>query len=455
MKQHWTQIELINSWTLSQYEIEIINKKENKLVYAFKMKYFDIYGSFAYENTEVPIVVLNFIKQQVEIDEDNLSHYPWNNRISRQHNTEIRKFYGFEKFTDDDYRYLGEYLEKNIIIQGTSKGEALTEVLGQLHKKKIVPPTVKELRKYINGVYKKYEESLFNVIVGFLNIKDKKSLDKLATEQEDGSCILSLLRSNTGKISTPTIKEEIAKIEYIKKTGILKKNLLKVVPKKILKKYHDKVSIYKPSDLMSIKAQNSHKYYGLLGCFCSYRGGKTLDTLIEIFIRRFHRIEQKARSKAKQELWNSENENNTLFDSLIDISIDKPDDIIRQAIYPNVGGKEKLEKAKTLRDTSKYRKQLLEYKQLSNFYIYHHKANIFSILQHLEMNSNQSNVVLDTILKVVNKIDDNQYQEEFYPKDHNLPIDGIVLEKDIGVIQTPDGKVIRIYYELAALKKLR
>lgn len=455
MKQHWTHIELINSWSLSHDKILAINNKESKLVYAFKMKYFDIYGSVAHENIQVPIVVLNFLQQQLNTNEKDLSNYLWDSRISRQHNAEIRDFYGFTKFSDDKYQVICDHVENNIIVQGTPKGTALTEVLDYLYKKKIVPPAVKELQKYINNIYDKYEDSLFNTIVNSLSNQNKKRLDNLITAQEDGSHILSLLRSNTGKISTSTILEEVEKIKHIQETGIFKKDLLKIVPRKILKKYHDKVSTFKPSDLTTIKTYNPYKYYGLLSCFCAYRGGRILDILTEIFIRRFHSIEQKARVKAQQELWNSEDENNVLFDSLIDISIDNPDDVIKQAIYPKVGGKEKLEKAKLLRDNHKNIKQQLEYKYLSKFYIHHHKTNIFLILQHLEMNSNLgTNVILETILKIIDNLDNILFQEEFYAKELNMPLDNIVSEKDIDVIRI-EGKIVRTYYELAVLRQLR
>jgi len=46
MKQYWTTTELISSWRLSQSELQLIDKKENKLIYALKMRYFDLQGYF-------------------------------------------------------------------------------------------------------------------------------------------------------------------------------------------------------------------------------------------------------------------------------------------------------------------------------------------------------------------------------------------------------------------------
>ena len=46
MKQYWTKIELHENWTLSQVEMCYLEKKDNKLVYALKMRYFDLQGHF-------------------------------------------------------------------------------------------------------------------------------------------------------------------------------------------------------------------------------------------------------------------------------------------------------------------------------------------------------------------------------------------------------------------------
>mgnify|MGYP001009783825 FL=1 len=309
MKQHWTHIELVKYWTLSQDEIRVIQTKNNKLVYAFKMRYFDIHGLMFNVSYPTPSVVINFIKEQITTSEEDFSNYDWDSRTSRQHNIEIRKYYGFKKFNSSDYQRISNYLYKNIIIQGSSKGEALNNIFAYLHKEKIDSPSTKELRRYINRVYTEYEYSLFNSIEKTLTLKNKQQLNGIIEPQSDGNSVLALLKSNVGKISTPTIKEEVSKLEYIKNTGIFTKNLMETIPRKILKRYHDKLSILKISDLVRIRKANPLQYYGMLGCFCLYKGAKLFDILIEIFIRRFHKIEQKAKANAKQELWDSQEQN--------------------------------------------------------------------------------------------------------------------------------------------------
>jgi hypothetical protein len=99
-----------------------------------------------------------------------------------------------------------------------------------------------------------------------------------------------------------------------------------------------------------------------------------------------------------------------LLDSLVEISISKPDGVIKEAIYPQVGGLAKLEQAKLSEESKEITKQHLEYKHLSKLYIHHHRSNIFSILQHLDMQSNNTNNTLDTILHIIAKLEDSKYQ---------------------------------------------
>ncbi len=455
MKQHWIHIELVKYWTLSQDELRVIKTKNHELVYAFKMKYFDIHGVMYMPIITIPDVVLNFIKEQINISNKDFSGYNWDGRTSRQHNIEIREYYGYKKVNKKNYQDISDYLYKNIISQGSSKGEALNNILAFLYKEKIEPPSLKELRRYINKIYTEYEHSLFYSITKTLTPANKRHLNNIIEIQSGNNSILTLIKSNAGKISTPTIKEEVTKLAYIKETGIFTKDLMEKIPRKILKKYHDKLSILKISELVRIRKDSPLQYYGMLGCFCLYKGGKLFDILIEIFIRRFHKIEQKAKANAKQELWDSQEENNTLFDSLLDISINKPDGVIKEAIYPQVGGVTKLEQAQLSKESKDLTKRHLEYKYLSKLYINHHRCNIFLILQHLDMQSNNTNDTLDTILYIIDKLADSKYQQIYYPVKKKMPMEGIVSFKDLNVVNTDENRIIRIYYELAVLRKLR
>ncbi|MGB4191213.1 MAG: Tn3 family transposase [Rickettsiales bacterium] len=438
---------------MSNNEIKIINTKNNKLVYAFKMRYFDIHGGAAIENN-IQTSIINFICDQLGISNTDLANYEWSDRTSRRHDAEIREYYGSRKFSKFDYLKIKNYLTKEIIVQGASKGEALNSIVSYLYKEKIDCPSIQELHKYINSIYKDYEDSLFSSIEQVLTLENKKHLDILIDSEFDGRSVLYTVKSSAGKISTSTIKEEICKLEYVLATGIFQLNLMENVPRKVLKKYHDKVVILKISDLKVIRDTNICRYFGLLSCFCLYKGAKILDSLTEIFIRRFHKIEQKAKVAAKQELWDTLETNNTLFDDLVEITLNEPDGIIRQAIYPQVGGVEQLIQAKSYKDKKHIMRLQLEYKHLNKLYIHHHRSVIILLLKYLDLRTNESGI-LNTLTNVIVCLNDSQHQDYYLPIDQTLA-EGIISTKDLDAINSPcSGYVIKTYYELVVLRKLQ
>ena len=98
------------------YSDVIENTNTDGSLSEFKMRYFDIHGLMFNVSYPTPSVVINFIKEQITTSEEDFSNYDWDSRTSRQHNIEIRKYYGFKKFNSSDYQRISNYLYKNIII---------------------------------------------------------------------------------------------------------------------------------------------------------------------------------------------------------------------------------------------------------------------------------------------------------------------------------------------------
>jgi DNA-directed RNA polymerase subunit F len=71
-----------------------------------------------------------------------------------------------------------------------------------------------------------------------------------------------------------------------------------------------------------MKESNESKFYTLLACFCKYRGAKIIDNLVDIFTRKFHKIQNLAKERAKEELWQYYTDTNkdNLFYQMVDIS---------------------------------------------------------------------------------------------------------------------------------------
>ena len=158
---------------------------------------------------------------------------------------------------------------------------------------------------------------------------------------DNDQTVLNFMRASAGKISSTTIHEEQEKLSYIKAVGVIDQEFFHTIPRKFLKVHHDKVAISTPSQLLEIKARDQQKFLGLLACFAIYKGAKILDRFIEILVRKIKKIEQVGKEKLKEELWEyyTREDKDELLDHLVDASLAHPGGIIKEKIYPEVGGK--------------------------------------------------------------------------------------------------------------------
>ena len=155
MKQYWTKFELANSWSLSQGEINYLAKKEHQLVYALKMKYFDLEGYPPKKIDDIPAVAIDYVAAQLFVANQyqaNLKSYNWQSRISQIHNIEIREYYGFKKLEQSDFLPLKKFIETNLLPQGLSISQVHDEVYKFLKQNKIAPSTQNELGNYISNI---------------------------------------------------------------------------------------------------------------------------------------------------------------------------------------------------------------------------------------------------------------------------------------------------------------
>lgn len=451
MKQHWTEVELRENWSLSSDEQLCVNSKNHKLVYALKMKYFDLHGHFLDDISTIPLVVRNYVAQLVvgNSSDNPVEDYQWRSRSAQIHNNEIREYYGYKKFDTSCLLVIKELIENSLLAQGLSTNQIIAKVYQHLKKLKIIPPSAMELKRRVSNLCAAYEENFFDKCYQSLTIESQNNILKLFELHNNEQTVLSFIRKTTGSISGNTANEELIKLKYIELTGILQLKHFAQAPRKLLKKYHDRVSTSSPSSLLEIK--DKRRFYGLLGCFCYYKGGKILDTLVDIFIKSLHRLQNLSMSRAKQDLWEyyADNNRDELLDNLVDISLTHPDGIIKDKIYHGVGGKEKLEFSKESRKTGKQICMAFKYKHLSSFYIHHHRKYIISILSGIKLRTHISHAVLAAI----NFIISNEGTSKYYPD--TIVVDTEIFAQADWDIILASGQVNRVYYELAALSLLR
>lgn len=457
MKQYWTKIELVDSWSLSRGEIGCLKNKDNKLVYALKMRYFDLQGYLPNKIEDIPLAAIDYVASQLSIKPNKAKDYAWQSRIAQIHNVKIREYYGFKKLEHVDLLLIKEFVETDLLTQGLSISQINDEVYKLLKKSKIEPSAYNELNRYIINIYTQYETRFFTECKQHLLLNSQQEVNKLLGMYNNDQTILNFIRMPVGKVSTTTITEEQEKLRYIEKTGVLHKQFFSNIPRKLLKKYHDKVAISTPFQLLKIKDSDPNKFYGLLACFCKYKGARIIDNFIEILVKKLKKLEQFGKVKIKEELWEhyTRESKDDLLDNLVDISLANPDGIIKEKIYPEVGGREKLEQSKLSRQSLKQARRASEYKHLYSLYIHGYRKDVFLILNNLRLSANSNNLVLEAINFFINHQTDDAYKAEYYPVDCGVITKGLISPLDLKVIQNSEERINRLYYEIATLSLLK
>lgn len=98
MKQQWTPQELIDQWTLSREELDLVNSasktSHNRLGCAMLLKYFQAEGRFPGRKQDTPAVAVQHIAQQLSATDPLLRGYELIGRVAKRHRTKIRAFLG-------------------------------------------------------------------------------------------------------------------------------------------------------------------------------------------------------------------------------------------------------------------------------------------------------------------------------------------------------------------------
>lgn len=457
MKQYWTKIELTDSWSLSRGEIGCLKNKDNKLVYALKMRYFDLQGYLPNKIEDIPLAAIDYVALQLSIKPNKAKDYAWQSRIAQIHNAKIREYYGFKKLEQADLLLIKEFVETDLLAQGLSISQINDEVYKFLRKSKIEPSAHNELSRYISKIYTQYETRFFTECTQHLPLNSQQEVNKLLGMYNNDQTILNFIRMPVGKVSTTTITEEQEKLSYIEKTGVLYKQFFSHIPRKLLKKYHDRVAISTPFQLLEIKDSNPNKFYGLLACFCKYKGARIIDNFIEILVKKLKKLEQFGKVKIKEELWEhyTRESKDDLLDNLVDISLAYPDGVIKEKIYPEVGGREKLEQSKLSRQSLKQARRESEYKHLHSLYVHGYRKDVFLILNNLRLSANSNNLALEAINFIIKNQTDNAYKTEYYPVDCGVITKGLISPLDLKIIQNSEERINRLYYEIATLGLLK
>lgn len=465
MKRNWSTDELIEFFTLTPKDLELIGTKAGttRLGFSILLKFFQLEARFPVLKTEIPFTVINFIAKQFKADKSNFKDYDLDERLCRYHKNRIREYFGFRETTVEDADALATWLWKNVACY--DKDKVTTALYEELRKRKLEPPTSDRVERIIASAIKSYESTLFNSIRNTLPKESLSLIDALLKElslYEDkeelkDTVTFNKLRSDPGRICLESVFNEIDKLQTIRKLK-LPNDLFDNIPHKVLKEYKQRVS----SELLGeIRRHPDEIKYSLLAIFFWLRSREITDNLVELLIAIIHKIDVRAARKVERDIVREfrkvRGKDNILRD-IAELSVDHPDGVIKEVIYPLYGKDILANLVKELSmDGSSYRKRV--YTIMKNSYSKHYRQMLPALLNILSFKSNNDvhRPVIEAIDLIKRIIDSSA---RFLALDDSIPISGVVMEKwKRAVIQkdpTTGGEVIeKINYEICVLQALR
>jgi TnpA family transposase len=469
MKHFWTDEDLIEFFTLSADEHQLLANKSApaKLGYAVLLKILQYEGRFPTAQNEVPKAVVKFIARQIDVSADELGNYKWKGRTTEYHRAQIRKLLGFKRWRTDYTKQVVDWLQTDVVPNQNGYEQLKDALLKNLRTLKIEPPKRIVLDRIIDSAVRRWEDAFFRHISERLPAKVKTELDLLlrgnvsevdnqSHDTADHSILFRQLKAEPGNVSLDSIINEAVKLEAIRKIK-LPADLFQGISAKTLKKYRNRV-MTEPAREM--RRHPSYIRYALFAIFLYLRSREITDGLVDLLIKVVHRIGARAEKKVVKEIIENVKKvsgKDVILYKMASAAWDHPDDPARETIFPVVG-------EQTIQDIIK------EYKHSGSAYTLkvntrmrasyrnYYRRMLPAILKALDIRSNNKNYrpIIDGII-VLKKYMRSQIR--YYPKDEQIPIDGVVPNAWKALVLEIDGKgcerVNRIAYELCVFGALR
>ena len=467
MKKYWDSEELIEFFTFTKKELEILKNKsdETKLGFAILFKFFQYNGRFPTHKKEISKDIIKFISKQLKIKAVTFNSYNWKSRTIKYHRAQIRKYFKFSEATLSKTEEMTNWLA-NIIISNDMNKEALKNIVYNKFKDMhIEPPTSDQINRIVKTARSVSEKKFFQKIFENLPKNSILLIDSLINDfilseelesNRNSKFTFNELRSDPGRIGLESVLKEIEKLKIIQELE-LPENILNNIPNKILKKYRQRVI---SEDLWEIRRHPKTIRYTLLAIFFSTRQREIIDNLIELLIQIIHKIGVRAERKIEKEMINDfrrvNGKTNILY-KMAEAALNNPDGLIKEILFPIVNETTLSALVKELKNTGySYHKKV--YTVMRSSYASHYRRMVPEILNILEFHSN--NHVYQPIIEALGII--KKYYNintHFFEDMEYIPISGVIKTamKDIIIEKDELGieRINRINYEIVTLQALR
>ncbi len=457
--------ELVEHWTLLDDEQALIAGKRGptRLGFALLLKFYTGAGRFPRGRGELPDEVVEFVARQVGVEPAELGFYEWTGRTIEYHRRQIRTHLGFRECSVADAEKLTGWLAANVCEAERRPELVRDELLARCRAERIEPLAAGRIDRVVRSALHQAEQTLTDRIVGRLPVDVAGRLRALVAidvpDDDTGEdSVLALIKSVPGNVSLDSMLTEIRKLRAVRAVG-LPGGLFADVAPRVVAGWRARATVESPSHL---RDHPDPLMLTLLAALLHTRLREITDTLVELLISTVHRIGARADKKVTEELVNAfkrvTGKENILF-AIAEASLGRPDDPVRQVVYPAVAGGEQ-----TLRElVHEFKTNGPVYRRtvqttLKASYSNHYRRGLIELLDVLEFRSNNAThrPVLDALDLIQRHAD---ARLTYYPAGESVPTHKGLLGDWTSLVFNDTSKggrrVVRAVYEICTFQALR
>lgn len=459
MKGYWSKESLEEFWRLLPEEKELLGNKTGtqKFLYLLILKCYAINYSFPAVVNDIKSEIIDFGMKQYSVNltltdiETFLNNYDSYIKYQR----EIRKYYNVKTYSAANPKFIKDHIYK-VALETINQDKIELETISLLKKYKIEKPTDIIVKNLVKEAIDKVEAYLFKHITDTLNIKNPEYqiyIDEglLHLNNELDETIISFLKQSSGKSNLESINSEISKLEVIKILNLDSSVIPDDISPNILKFYKRKIISDTPEQ---VRKRPEYIRYPLVIIFCYLKKQEITDNLIDHLCNLIHKIKKKAQkveNKLNNQIGRLSHGLNSLY-KIAEVAYDKPEDIIKNAIYPVVPRDQLINLFKVNHIQNNMRSDI--HKTVMKSYSCYYRKQIFEIINVIEFKSNNQ-LILDALV-LIKKYEHSKC--EYYPKDEAVITEKLVSKREQEFVCGTDshkGLIRRKDYEYAIFKYLK
>ncbi len=243
------------------------------------------------------------------------------------------------------------------------------------------PPASGQVERVVASGFRRLDEAFAAAVAARLGPVVCGRLEDLLRRPD----VRAELKSDPGPLGLDTLLTEIGKLATVRALG-LAEVVFTDTSDRIVAAWRARAARMYPSDFAD--CPDPAVRYTLLAVLCWTRQAELVDGLVELLIGLIHRINARAERRMEKELIGALTNvpgKRTIFTKMVDAALERPDDTVREALYPVVPGGVMTLKAlaRELKATERALAERVRY-QLRGSYSHYYRRMLAPLLAALE-----------------------------------------------------------------------